>query len=198
MRVVCRRRADRDQKHPQNGFSSGLPTRPNATIRSPVAASTNLGRPAANTAHQAPNALIFRLFCSLRLSVRTPPFHGGESGSIPLGSANNFNGLTPLPAALSNKWTINAHERGATNGYSLHCDRGLRRTPLRDPPDAAILLPAGYLIPPVGANLRGDGKARAENHSRGNAEVGPAPAADLLRRLQMRPLGRHQCRSVGR
>jgi hypothetical protein len=24
---------------------------------------------------------------SLRLSVRTPPFHGGESGSIPLGSA---------------------------------------------------------------------------------------------------------------
>jgi hypothetical protein len=29
-------------------------------------------------------------FCSLRLSVRTPPFHGGESGSIPLGSANAF------------------------------------------------------------------------------------------------------------
>lgn len=29
-----------------------------------------------------------RAFCSLRLSVRTPPFHGGESGSIPLGSAN--------------------------------------------------------------------------------------------------------------
>jgi hypothetical protein len=34
-------------------------------------------------------------FRSLRLSVRTPPFHGGESGSIPLGSANNFNGLAP-------------------------------------------------------------------------------------------------------
>src|SRR3954465_14148293 len=28
-----------------------------------------------------------RPFGSLRLSVRTPPFHGGESGSIPLGSA---------------------------------------------------------------------------------------------------------------
>lgn len=28
-----------------------------------------------------------RDFRSLRLSVRTPPFHGGESGSIPLGSA---------------------------------------------------------------------------------------------------------------
>src|SRR5260370_18088296 len=28
--------------------------------------------------------------CSLRLSVRTPPFHGGESGSIPLGSAKCF------------------------------------------------------------------------------------------------------------
>ena len=33
------------------------------------------------------------VFRSLRLSVRTPPFHGGESGSIPLGSANNFNDL---------------------------------------------------------------------------------------------------------
>src|ERR1019366_1489741 len=29
-----------------------------------------------------------RRFRSLRLSVRTPPFHGGESGSIPLGSAS--------------------------------------------------------------------------------------------------------------
>src|SRR3954452_40092 len=38
-------------------------------------------------AHHAHKALIFRLICSLRLSVRTPPFHGGESGSIPLGSA---------------------------------------------------------------------------------------------------------------
>jgi hypothetical protein len=34
-----------------------------------------------------------RRFRSLRLSVRTPPFHGGESGSIPLGSAIDFNGL---------------------------------------------------------------------------------------------------------
>jgi hypothetical protein len=37
---------------------------------------------------------------SLRLSVRTPPFHGGESGSIPLGSANpagrTVNGSTNL------------------------------------------------------------------------------------------------------
>src|SRR4051812_16112253 len=32
------------------------------------------------------------VFRSLRLSVRTPPFHGGESGSIPLGSASEFNG----------------------------------------------------------------------------------------------------------
>ena len=73
----------------KNRFSSGLPTRPNATIRSPVAASMEHGRQAANTAYRAHNALIFRLFCSLRLSVRTPPFHGGESGSIPLGSAKS-------------------------------------------------------------------------------------------------------------
>src|SRR6185369_2973969 len=71
----------------------GLPTRPNATIRSPVVASMEHGQPAANTAYQSHNALIFRLFCSLRLSVRTPPFHGGESGSIPLGSASHFIGL---------------------------------------------------------------------------------------------------------
>ena len=37
----------------------------------------------------APKALIYLTFCSLRLSVRTPPFHGGESGSIPLGSAKS-------------------------------------------------------------------------------------------------------------
>ena len=41
------------------------------------------------TGDQSCNALIFRCFCSLRLSVRTPPFHGGESGSIPLGSATS-------------------------------------------------------------------------------------------------------------
>jgi hypothetical protein len=35
-------------------------------------------------------------FRSLRLSVRTPPFHGGESGSIPLGSANHSL-LAPKP-----------------------------------------------------------------------------------------------------
>jgi hypothetical protein len=33
-----------------------------------------------------------RHFRSLRLSVRTPPFHGGESGSIPLGSATIVDG----------------------------------------------------------------------------------------------------------
>ena len=38
-------------------------------------------------------------FRSLRLSVRTPPFHGGESGSIPLGSAKN-----PLNQTLSSRW----------------------------------------------------------------------------------------------
>jgi hypothetical protein len=38
--------------------------------------------------------------CSLRLSVRTPPFHGGESGSIPLGSAKHLvSRPTPVPYA---------------------------------------------------------------------------------------------------
>src|SRR5207245_5248308 len=101
----------------KNRFSSGLPTRPNATIRSPVAASMEHGRPAANTAYQANNALIFRLFCSLRLSVRTPPFHGGESGSIPLGSANEINDLAALPEEMSNRWPINAHEHPETINF---------------------------------------------------------------------------------
>ena len=95
----------------KNRFSSGLPTRPNATIRSPVAASMEHGRPAANTAYQANNALIFRLFCSLRLSVRTPPFHGGESGSIPLGSASYINGLAPSRSPVSNGCPISASRR---------------------------------------------------------------------------------------
>src|SRR5437660_12787872 len=34
--------------------------------------------------------------CSLRLSVRTPPFHGGESGSIPLGSASIAAAVMPV------------------------------------------------------------------------------------------------------
>jgi hypothetical protein len=98
-----------------------LPTRPNATIRSPVAASMEHGRQAANTAYQAHNALIFRLFCSLRLSVRTPPFHGGESGSIPLGSASYFNDLlTDLPA-VSNVCPISAHGLRWTNPESCRC-----------------------------------------------------------------------------
>jgi hypothetical protein len=42
------------------------------------------------------------IFRSLRLSVRTPPFHGGESGSIPLGSANEINGLSEVKIEVSN------------------------------------------------------------------------------------------------
>src|SRR3954470_10142647 len=57
---------------------------------------------AINTAIHAHKALIFGCFCSLRLSVRTPPFHGGESGSIPLGSAINCNGLA-LPKTF---WAV--------------------------------------------------------------------------------------------
>src|ERR1700704_5656618 len=43
--------------------------------------------------HAATGSVVAKRFRSLRLSVRTPPFHGGESGSIPLGSASIFNGL---------------------------------------------------------------------------------------------------------
>ena len=55
--------------------------------------------------------MIFRGFCSLRLSVRTPPFHGGESGSIPLGSASS------VGAAARNKATeIVARYGGRADG----------------------------------------------------------------------------------
>src|SRR5437899_11617432 len=95
-------------------------------------------------AHQADNVLIFLLFCSLRLSVRTPPFHGGESGSIPLGSASYFNGLAPSSFPMSNTCPIYAGGlrssatisisremplRGARHGW-LDYQRGDRRRPL--------------------------------------------------------------------
>ena len=94
----------------QNPTSSDLPGRPNATIRSPAVARTRNQGPGRGTgAFAVIDALICRYlfaltgetamprpygrggalrFRSLRLSVRTPPFHGGESGSIPLGSAS--------------------------------------------------------------------------------------------------------------
>ena len=107
----------------QNPTSSDLPGRPNATIRSPAVAWTRNQRSGHGTGTFADiNALICRYvfaltgetamprpygcgeafrFRSLRLSVRTPPFHGGESGSIPLGSAIYFNGLAPIPQLAS-------------------------------------------------------------------------------------------------
>src|ERR1700741_4236151 len=69
------------------GRAPDLPALANATIRSPATSRrASRGRPQTGL-NLAPKALIFLTFCSLRLSVRTPPFHGGESGSIPLGSA---------------------------------------------------------------------------------------------------------------
>src|SRR4249920_3314469 len=51
-------------------------------------------------------------FRSLRLSVRTPPFHGGESGSIPLGSANVFNVLAVQRSLVSNRCPISGPYSG--------------------------------------------------------------------------------------
>src|SRR4051812_30374731 len=69
------------------GRPPDLPALANATIRSPATSRRAFrGRPQTGLNH-APKALVYLTFCSLRLSVRTPPFHGGESGSIPLGSA---------------------------------------------------------------------------------------------------------------
>jgi hypothetical protein len=50
-------------------------------------------------------------------------FHGGESGSIPLGSANNFNGLAPSLSAVSNWCPI--YTRGRLSRSSKR-DRGRR------------------------------------------------------------------------
>ena len=86
-----------------------LPGRPNATIRSPLTPCLDpqigLGMAPSGAkvlnyrticcdrrnGHEATKPVVAgHPFRSLRLSVRTPPFHGGESGSIPLGSAKNF------------------------------------------------------------------------------------------------------------
>jgi hypothetical protein len=53
-------------------------------------------------------------FCSLRLSVRTPPFHGGESGSIPLGSANDFNRLARALTSVSSRCPASGAGRAAS------------------------------------------------------------------------------------
>src|ERR1700676_4141669 len=107
----------------QNLPPRGLPGRAKPTIGSPPA--TKTASPRAEVHGDSHKALILRLylflspkrssepwprrprrsrrFRSLRLSVRTPPFHGGESGSIPLGSANNINGLSHFKYRMSNR-----------------------------------------------------------------------------------------------
>lgn len=91
------------------GVSGGLPGRANATIRSPAVIGIKSPGSGFGTAPSQPQSVDLPgvFVCdhsetamprpgrsvqggrsrSLRLSVRTPPFHGGESGSIPLGSA---------------------------------------------------------------------------------------------------------------
>jgi hypothetical protein len=117
-----------DPPAPKNRFPGGLPGRANATIRSPAATGIHAPGSGDGTAPSqpqsvdvpgicllskrngdAPTGRLWRggRFSSLRLSVRTPPFHGGESGSIPLGSASNFNGLAPAPSLVSNVCPIN-------------------------------------------------------------------------------------------
>jgi hypothetical protein len=109
-----------------------LPGRANATIRSPAAPGSpswsrfgtvrmlpqSVDSPAIFVCDQSETAIAATkrvkakpTFRSLRLSVRTPPFHGGESGSIPLGSAINFNGLAPKAFDLSNICPINTTGR---------------------------------------------------------------------------------------
>ena len=120
---------------PKSAFAADLPVRANATIRSRAGAWRQFS--GIGTASSAPERVSICRKCetamrrilgspltkrlrSLRLSVRTPPFHGGESGSIPLGSANAHDGderrLPPasndfrrgsmnLPAARRRPWS---------------------------------------------------------------------------------------------
>ena len=73
-------------------------------VRPPWKRTALRASPTRSNPHYKP--LILRGFCSLRLSVRTPPFHGGESGSIPLGSANLFKYLAVRPRPVSNACPI--------------------------------------------------------------------------------------------
>ena len=64
---------------------------------------------------QAPTAL-----CLLRLAVRTPPFHGGNRGSIPLGDANIKN--TPFSGCFfcfTDKYIKNINDALAINYIDL-------------------------------------------------------------------------------
>lgn len=69
--------------------------------------------------------------CSLRLSVRTPPFHGGESGSIPLGSATALDFASP-PTLRSAQGFINPapiESRTIQTGTSDHGSSQKTRRP---------------------------------------------------------------------
>ena len=134
-------------------------------VRSVAAGTDRRGRCHARS-NTTPKALIYLRFCSLRLSVRTPPFHGGESGSIPLGSAkhvattfkaqaDHFQGLRepfsqPKFHPLHN--SANGHQRARMrdrkNGYGRYCNHNLRRALSRTPPHVAGLLSARYLTTP--------------------------------------------------
>src|ERR1039458_1020988 len=79
-------------------------------------------------------------FRSLRLSVRTPPFHGGDGCSIPLGSAINFNGLAPASSAMSYRCLISGYRREWTTS-----ERGTKKNPpARTAP--SLLDPLGKLL----------------------------------------------------
>src|ERR1700760_1599313 len=70
-------------------------------------------RPSETRSNPRFKLLNLRGFCSLRLSVRTPPFHGGESGSIPLGSAISSH-LRCLPKQASPSGQKRARDRAVS------------------------------------------------------------------------------------
>ena len=46
--------------------------------------------------------------------VVVSPFHGGNTGSSPVGRANDFNDLASQPSSVSNGWPINGPRDGRT------------------------------------------------------------------------------------
>lgn len=116
------------RRHPRKSVLNACPTGQSPLYVRPSRSLTVMTSPA----HLTSNVLICREFCSLRLSVRTPPFHGGESGSIPLGSANVSNAYPIRAASPSNVTAFNAHACG-------HDAAGEFRRRLRGEPDAHLI-----------------------------------------------------------
>ena len=141
--------------------------------------------------------------CSLRLSVRTPPFHGGESGSIPLGSATGQRATPRLPQQFLKPPSIGRQGLFQTGTIDRARSQKTRRSPVRAADGVGH--PGGWLCSTSMFRARHVLHGR-EDHAVGfERAVGPGAArlfarcqdrTSVQRRLAAWPFVRRQVRQI--